>query len=267
MHPITARHLRDRKGLSRAGGDGSITVGKRNFFRIVLPSNSSTCAHSNSFRISRGKRLIATNNFRIRPTVAVPTGTLDVAVNHSNIIDMARRNRTTPIRIKRLGLAAFVGSAKLRDVNRGLCARARSSNTPGRDAPNLGNTKLLCRKCIRASGIGITRRLIGVVRIRHTCRVGDGTISAASRVLRGLARLWNLANNEFANLLVFRSSDRTGGHYTCLYRFRLINTFAGQLHLSALRTTNTKNSRYAANSQSSTHHRQFCFPIYSTSWL
>lgn len=80
--------------------------------------------------------------------------------------------------INAVNIISISGCSCVRGCNRGLCGLATKNGV-------VTSSTRVRRKTLRASGIGIIGRVIGVVAVRHTCRTKRGIVASVSRALSG----------------------------------------------------------------------------------
>jgi flagellar basal-body rod protein FlgG len=159
------------------------------FFRIQRPNGELAYTRDGTFKIDADGRVVTQSGNLIEPNITVPKDATSLTVSADGIVTVTEPNRTQPVEVGRLEVAAFVNPAGLEAIGGNLFVETSASGQPIIAKPGDQGTGSIGQGMLESSNVKAVEEMVSMISTQRAYEMNSKVIQTADQMLQKLTNL------------------------------------------------------------------------------
>jgi flagellar basal-body rod protein FlgG len=178
------------------GRDLDWMVNGQGFFKVKLLQEVNDgvgyTRAGNFFTNSNGQIVLGNSSGpTLDPPITVPTGTTQISVSSTGIVNAYLNSSATPTQIATLQLANFVNPSGLRPLGGNIYVESPASGPPIDGQPGIGSFGLIQQQYLEASNVDSVKELVNLIQTQRAFEMNSQAIQTANQMMQVVNNLRN----------------------------------------------------------------------------
>src|SRR5882724_7116434 len=176
------RNLHQQGALAQTGNPLDLALDGPGWFQVTGADGNTLYTRDGAFNTNANGELVTLDGYTVEPTIAAPTGTLDIRVNESGQIYARVAGQTDPQLLGQLNLATFANDAGLEPLGGNLYQQTEASGAPVTGVPADPGFGTIHQGYLESSNVDPVKDITELIAAQRAYEMNSKVIQAADEM-------------------------------------------------------------------------------------
>lgn len=173
----------EQGNLASTANPYDLAIQGAGFFRIQMPDGTDAYTRDGTFALSPEGQLVTSQGYVVAPGIAIPQGTLGVAVNAQGQVQATIAGQTAPQTLGQIELTRFPNEGGLQAMGSNLFTETQASGSPLAGLPGSTGFGTLQQGYLETSNVNAVEEITALITAQRAYEMNSKVITAADEML------------------------------------------------------------------------------------
>jgi flagellar basal-body rod protein FlgG len=175
--------ISEQGSVTQTGNRYDLAIDGKGYFRVRMPNGQEAYTRAGSFQLSDQGELVTAEGYTIEPGVAIPQGTIDVAVTPTGQVQAKLDGQSAFQTVGQIDLATFPNEAGLEAIGGNLVLESAASGAPNIGQPGAEGFGSIRQGFVEASNVNPVAEITALITAQRAYEMNSRVIKAADEML------------------------------------------------------------------------------------
>jgi flagellar basal-body rod protein FlgG len=175
--------ISEQGSVTQTGNRYDLAIDGKGYFRVRMPNGQEAYTRAGSFQLSDQGELVTAEGYTIEPGVAIPQGTIDVAITPTGQVQAKLDGQSAFQTVGQIDLATFPNEAGLEAIGGNLVLESAASGAPNIGQPGAEGFGSIRQGFVEASNVNPVAEITALITAQRAYEMNSRVIKAADEML------------------------------------------------------------------------------------